>query len=1427
MSNACGAAEEITGEPTAVEPIAVVGMACRVPGASTVEQYWRNMREGVESISRFTVEELLTAGVPLDVVRDPDYVRAAGIVEDADMFDAAFFGFNPREAETMDPQQRIFCEVAWEALEHSGHDPKGVPGHVGVFAGSFMNKYLTANLATNPRFARSPMAPLARIFNDKDFLATRVSYLLGLTGPAYAVQTACSTSLVAVHLACQSLLGYECDVALAGGVAVNVPLKSGYPVADGGLFSPDGHCRPFDAGARGTVPGNGAVVLVLRRLSDALADADHVYAVIRATAVNNDGALKAGFTAPSVDGQAAVIAAAQALAGIDPISVGYLEAHGTATAVGDPIEIAALTQAFRALTAERGYCALGSAKANIGHLDAAAGAAGLLRAVLALDRHQIPPSINFSSPNPGLTLAQTPFYVPTSAIEWKRSRLPRRAGVSSFGVGGTNAHAVLEEAPEPSPSGPSRPWQLLTVSARSRAAVDASTTRLAEHLQRVPNLKLADVAFTLQEGRHDFDVRRFAVCSDVEDAALVLGGHAPRRLVTRRTAPGTRQVLYMFPGGGHQYSDMGVDIYRSEPVFRAAVDDCARLLEPQLGFDLRGLMFPSESPVAATVSDRVGEQAIGRGRGPGVVSALFVTEYALARLWMSWGIEPRAMIGQSLGECVAACLAGVFTLPDALMLTVRRGELFARMPPGAMLVAPLPEQQMRRLIDERVWVSAVNAPALTAVTGQEADIVALADRLRAAGTPCRRINVPVASHSALVEPYLEGFVRAVQACTLHEPRIPIVSCVTGTWLRPGEATDPGYWGRHLRQEVRFSDGLREALAQPDQVLLEVGPGSALTSLAAAQHLAPAPVAVASMRPADDPRPDRAHLLSAVGRLWQAGVRIDWKALHGQARPHRVALPTYPFERSRFWVQPGRPAGAASGGRPVGPEETGDTSDTGGGPDTAAVGDTGGGRDSDGYLPPRTPREAQIARIWCDLLGVDRVGVDEDFFDLGAHSLMVTQLTRELRRLGAEHLTARAVFTAPTVADLAALVDGGSAGSVSAGLDLAGEVVLDPTIRADGLPGASTEPPKIVLLTGATGFVGSFLCAELARQTRAQVLCLVRAASAEEGQDRLRAALAAYGLTGPWLVRVKALPGDLSQPLLGIGAERFDDLAARVDAVYHCGAWVNFVRPYRALKATNVCGTQEILRLATTSRLKPVHHISTLAVLAGAVAAGVSEIREDDPLPPPVGHDTAYSQSKWVAEGLIELARDRGVPVSVYRAGAVLSDSRTGATNPEDYVTKVIVGCVDLGAAPRRDYPLSVGSVDHFTRLVTALSLQPETVGTTFHAIDPCPLPWNLIFDRIRDFGYPVRSVPWDQWRRELTDRVDDDEKNALAPLMAMLGDTADRRMPRIDCGNVLAALSAAQAAPPALDSGFFDRMLGFFVRNGLLPAVAHDRRTHN
>ncbi|HEX6291078.1 MAG TPA: amino acid adenylation domain-containing protein [Herpetosiphonaceae bacterium] len=903
-----------TRQPTARvdrgDRIAIIGMSCAVPGAPTLEAFWANIRDGVESITFFSDDELVAAGVDRALLDDPRYVKANALLDEIERFDAGFFGYTPREAQLIDPQQRLFLEHAWAALEHAGYsaapstEPSAERARIGVFAGTSMNSYLLFNLYTNRDLLAATGNFQTMIASDKDFLPTRVSYKLNLKGPSINVQTACSTSLVAVHLACRSLLDGECDTALAGGVSIRATQRTGYLYEEGGIASPDGHCRAFDADAHGTVAGNGLGIVVLKRLSRAIEDGDTIYAVIRGSAINNDGALKAGYTAPAIDGQAEVIGAALANAAIDPATIGYIEAHGTGTPLGDPIEVAALNQVFRGRPPRS--CAIGSVKTNVGHLDAAAGVIGLIKAALALYHEQIPPSLNFESPNPQIDFASGPLYVNTSLQPWPRTDQPRRAGVSSFGIGGTNAHVVLEEAPQldPATSIAGSGWHLLPLAARSQEALDVMTAQLAAHLAAHPALDLADVAYTLQAGRHAFAHRRVLVCHDRDDAIEALTSRDPARLIGGQAPkPGSRgdhPLIMMFPGGGAQYVNMARDVYNDVPLFRAEVDRCCALLEPLLGFDLRALLYPPETTNGQTPP---------LSRTSTALPALFVIEYALAQLWMSWGIQPVAMIGHSLGEYVAATLAGVFSLEDALALVVRRGQLFEQLPAGAMLSIALPEQavlDLLRSVDARDRaIAAVNGPELCVVSGPVSAIEELTTTLTARGIEWQRLHIDVAAHSPMVEAIQAEFTAFVATLTLHAPRTPFVSNVSGTWITAAEATDPDYWGRHLRRTVRFAAGL-EAIVAPTEaapVLLEVGPGQTLSALARMQPgYTSAMTVIHSLRRPYDRQSDWSGLLEALGRVWIAGGSPDWSALHPLPR-RRVPLPTYPFERGRYWIEP--------------------------------------------------------------------------------------------------------------------------------------------------------------------------------------------------------------------------------------------------------------------------------------------------------------------------------------------------------------------------------------------------------------------------------------------------------------------------------------------------------------------------------------------
>jgi phthiocerol/phenolphthiocerol synthesis type-I polyketide synthase E len=913
--------------------VAVIGMSCRLPGAPSVEDFWRVLREGTECIRSFSDEELLAMGVPRRVLEAEGFVKAGAVLDGVDRFDAAFFGYSPREAELMDPQHRLFLECAWEAIERAACVPDG-SRTVGVFAGAGLSTYLLFNLLSRPDLADAADSFQIMLGNDKDFLATRLSYLLDLRGPSMTVQTGCSTSLVAVHLACQSLLGYQCDVAIAGGAAVQVPQRTGYHYQPGGIASPDGHCRPFDEGAAGTIFGSGVGVVVLKRLSSALADGDHIHAIIKGSAINNDGSSKLGYTAPSVEGQVEVITRAQAMAGVTPDSIGLVEAHGTGTALGDPVEVEALTRVFRAATEATGVCALGSVKSNIGHLDAAAGVAGLIKAALAVERGELPPTLHIQRPNPSIAWDASPFYVNAARVPWSGAGGVRRAGVSSFGIGGTNAHLILEEPPPRLPSGPSRPHQVLVLSAKTRTALDQATADLASDLAQHPERSIADVAYTLQLGRKALPHRRAVVCADVEDAIAALTELPPQRCATPAGKAEARRVVFMFPGGGAQHTHMGRALYEHEPVFRAHFDACAAILAPRLGLSLHDVVYPA----ARTVGELDGAGRPGHERltrTSVALPALFTVEYALAHLWMSWGVSPEAMIGHSMGEYVAACLAGVFSLEDALALVAERGRLFETAPKGAMLNVELPEPELRALCGDRLSIAAVNGPEQGVVAGDQVTIEGFAAELAARGVEARRVHIDVAAHSHMIEPIMPEFAAFLGTLTLRAPERPFLSCVTGAWITAAEATSVDYWVRHLRQTVRFGAGVRALLDGTGRVLLEVGPGRTLSSLARRQLPADSDaITLTSMRSPLEERPDTEVLMTTLGRLWAVGAPVDFERVSAGERRQRVVLPTYPWERRRFWIDPHGAGQAAAAAEPARPASGRDA--TSAGPDRAAA-----------------------------------------------------------------------------------------------------------------------------------------------------------------------------------------------------------------------------------------------------------------------------------------------------------------------------------------------------------------------------------------------------------------------------------------------------------------------------------------------------------
>jgi len=864
------------------EAIAVIGMACRFPGADSLDQFWQNLRDGVESVSFFSTEELISAGIEPALLSLPNYVRAGGLLEDVEMFDATFFGINPREAESMDAQQRVFLECAWQALEHAGYTPGADEHSVGVYAGSALSTYMF-QLFSNTEFARLVGGLQIIVGNDKDYLATRTSYKLDLRGPSLNVQAACSTSLAAACLASQALLDHQCDMALAGGVTVRIPQRAGYFYQPDGMVSPDGHCRAFDARAQGFVPGSGAGVVVLKRLSDALADNDTIHAVIRGFAVNNDGSARAGYTAPGVRGQTEVIALAQMLAGVSPESITYVEAHGTATPLGDTIEIAALSEAFR--TDATQFCAIGSVKTNIGHLDAAAGIASLIKAVLQLEHRQIVPSLNFKTPNPKINFANSPFYVNTTLAEWQPSQVPRRAGVNTFGVGGTNAHVVLEESPARQGSASARDYHLLLISARTQSALKAASANMLEYLQRNTDLNIADVAYTSQAGRKRFEHRNMLVCRSREDAIEALADPSRSRVASSEGQK-SRPLAFLFTGPGAGYVNPGSELYRAEPTYRASVDQCSELLKAEIGFD-EAAQDPARPELAEPTA--------------------FVSQYALARLLMEWGIEPAAMIGHGIGEYIAASISGVLSLADALSLVAARSRVHQHLSRGPMLAVALPEHEARALAKDGTFLAAIYTPSCSVISGPSETLEELTLRLRREGIECSSILGSQPLWQASTKTILEEFTEVAKRVHINSPRIRYVSGLTGAWVQPQALADGTYWVRHLRQTLRFGDGLHTVLKEFRPILLELGPAQMLRDLGeGAFDSAGECLRLSAFARAGDPHSDSATLFEMIGRLWLSGIKVDWRAFHAHEQRSRVPLPTYPFERRRYWVEAAAP-----------------------------------------------------------------------------------------------------------------------------------------------------------------------------------------------------------------------------------------------------------------------------------------------------------------------------------------------------------------------------------------------------------------------------------------------------------------------------------------------------------------------------------------
>jgi phthiocerol/phenolphthiocerol synthesis type-I polyketide synthase E len=972
--------------------VAVIGMAGRFPGSPDVDAFWRNLRDGVEGITRFTDDELRAEGVSEEMLARPNYVRARGVVDGVDRFDASFFNYRARDAELMDPQIRFFVETCWEAMESAGYDTGEYPGSVGVYAGASSPTYHLYHMRRDPSVFDGDGWQMMTL-SESDFVCTHVSYRMRLRGPSMTIQTACSTSLVAVHVAAQAVLNGECDMAMAGGVSIRVPGRRGYLYTEGHIVSPDGHCRAFDADARGTVEGEGVGVVVLKRLDRALQDGDNVLAVILATAVNNDGEHKASFLAPGVSGQAEVITEAQAVAGVTPDTITYIEAHGTGTPLGDPIEITALKEAFASAEGQ-GWCAVSAAKSNVGHLDAAAGVTGLIKTVQSLRHRQIAPTLHFRAPNPRLGIEGSPFFIADRLREWTVPKGgPRRAGVSSFGIGGTNAHAVLQEAPPREPSPPARPWSLVILSARTARALERQTENLVRWLEENPDANVADVAYTLHVGRRALKHRRSVLVRTAAEALEALRTLDPERVRTDVDPFRATPATFLFPGQGAQHVGMTRELYQHEPVFRAELDRCCELLRPHLGLDLRDLLYP---PAGAE------EAAAARLRQTALTQpALFVVEHALAVFWRNCRVEPDGFVGHSIGEYVAACHAGVMSLEDALRLVAARGALMQAMPAGAMLSVSLPEAEVRAILPAELDVCTVNGPALTVVGGTAEAVEAFAAQMEARGVHHQRLHTSHAFHSRMMDPVVARFEEVVRGVTLRAPELPFLSNLTGGWISDAQATDPRYWAEHLRGTVRFDDNLRALLDRPERVLLEVGPGRGLATLARRHPARDEGMLVLHSLPGPrDPAGEEETLWGTVAELWHVGIEPRWPSLYDGVRRLRLRLPTYPWDHSRYWLG-------------VRDEETQESHEY--------VVRGAHVRTPPTFFGPRNDFEAGVLQIFRDLFGLENLGIYHNFFHMGGDSLLAVQLVKRLHERFGVQVPLRAIWDVTNTAEVAQLV----------------------------------------------------------------------------------------------------------------------------------------------------------------------------------------------------------------------------------------------------------------------------------------------------------------------------------------------------------------------------------------------------------------------
>jgi phthiocerol/phenolphthiocerol synthesis type-I polyketide synthase E len=971
--------------------IAITGIACRFPGAENWRAYWHNLENGVESVRSLTEGELTGLGVDRMKIDHPGFVNAICTLENKDRFDFSFFEYTPHEAGLLNPVHRIFHQCVWEALEDAGYEPERVKGPIGLYAGAGedLNWKVYSSLKND---GEEIDAFSLSLINNKDNLSSLISYKLNLQGPAFSVNTGCSTSLVAVNLACKGLLLGESKIALAGGISIITQPQTGYIYQEGMIYSADGHCRAFDKDASGTIGSEGAGVVVLKRLADAIKDGDHIYAIIKGSAINNDGNRKVGYTAPSVDGQVDCIRKAHMFAHVEPDTIGYIETHGTGTRLGDPIELEALNTAFNRNRQHR--CFIGSVKTNIGHSDAAAGIAGLIKAALSLKYKKIPASLNFSEPNPELNFEDGPFRVNVSLQEWRRrGDMPLRAGVSSFGIGGTNAHAVLEEAVEAENHDSAQSYKILTLSAKSEDSLVRYFDDLKKFLLMEPGICLADMAYTYQFGRRHFNFRKSIACSTLKELTDLLDRGGPGGKIVR-CEERNNAVVFMFPGQGSQYPAMGRGLYDREPVFREEMDKGFRIISELTGEDFKGILFP-----ASGRSEEINETRYAQ-------PLIFLVEYALARWLMHMGVTPRYMIGHSIGEYAAACISGVFSFEDAVRLVVMRGSLMYSLPRGTMVSVHITEAEAQEFLSDAVSLAAINSPEQVVLSGDQASMEEVVRRLDESDITYIILRTSHAFHSAMLNPIMAKFRAELDKVSFNKPGIPFISNLTGSFIQEQEAVSPAYWVSHLRETVRYTKGIKTLLAQPQElVYVEVGAGHSLMGLLTHQQEdAPIPMVTNLIRSIKETEDDIKYLAHRIGALWEYGVQIAWEQYYAGEKRNKISLPTYSFEPVRFSVTVNpfehlpdliHMTSGRDGEHPATAGEVGtDMKKT---PERQAINQQKRPELSTPFVDAETEVEFKLQAIFGKFFGMEKIGVDDNFYELGGDSLKGMILIKRIRK----------------------------------------------------------------------------------------------------------------------------------------------------------------------------------------------------------------------------------------------------------------------------------------------------------------------------------------------------------------------------------------------------------------------------------------------